>query len=109
MTNRGLEKEESWDFEGTERRGPASGRRAIVSVAFPSEDFALVSQAARESEKKLSEFIREAAVQKAAQPQAWGLTASRTYSLTTSPVMHHHSSETVVFGLQAEPILTAVT
>jgi|SRR5581483_8801405 len=60
-----LENEETWDFEGAERRSPVTNRRAIVSVAIPSEELSEISQAAVQAEMRVSEFIRSAAVEKA--------------------------------------------
>lgn len=60
-----LENPENWDFERAEERQPSRSARAVVSVAFPRDDFTIVSEAARESGKKLSEFVREAAVDRA--------------------------------------------
>ena len=57
----------NWDDQSTEVHEPRAQRRAVVSVAFPSDDFRDVSQAARGSNMKLSEFIREAALEKTKQ------------------------------------------
>jgi hypothetical protein len=72
-----LENPDNWDFEGAEARPPVRVRRAVVSVAFPSEEFGLVSRAARACSKKLSEFIRDAAVEKAGEG---GASAAMTLS-----------------------------
>jgi hypothetical protein len=55
----------TWDFASAHRHPPAKRGRAVVSVAFPREDFELVAGQAERERKKLSEFIREAAVARA--------------------------------------------
>ncbi len=37
-------------------------RRTIVSIAFPSEDFKVIAQAAREQGKTVSAYIRDRAM-----------------------------------------------
>ncbi len=59
------EEQDEWDLEHAEKRVPSRRARAIVSVAFPREDFEAVEIAAERLGKKLSEFIREAAVARA--------------------------------------------
>lgn len=52
---------------------PTREPRAIVSVAFPKQDFEPVSLAAGRAGMKLSEFIRVAALAAAAGPTvSWG-------------------------------------
>jgi len=60
-----LENPESWDYDNAQARGPVKSPRVVVSVAFPHEDFVTVSECAERSGKKTSEFIREAALEKA--------------------------------------------
>jgi hypothetical protein len=60
-------KPKDWDFDNAEIRPPVRGRRAIVSVAFPAEDFQVVAKTAEALGMKLSEFIREAAVSRTRQ------------------------------------------
>lgn len=62
---RELEKAESWDFEQPEVREPVKASRVVVSVAFRRDDFVPVSECAERLGKKISEFIREAAIEKA--------------------------------------------
>lgn len=57
-----LQDESQWDFEHAERQRAPAGARAVVSVAFKSPDFALVTAAAREAGQPTSQFIRQAAV-----------------------------------------------
>jgi hypothetical protein len=60
-----LENQENWDFDKLEMKEPVKTGRVVVSVAFPREAFMTVSQYAEHSGKKISEFIREAALEKA--------------------------------------------
>ena len=60
----------TWDFESGERRPGTARGRAVVSVAFPREDFERVAKCAEQTGKRLSEFIREAAVEKATSQRA---------------------------------------
>ena len=59
---------ESWDDESLEVRQPAKKPRAVVSVAFPSADFELVSAKAREQGATVSGYIRKAALDQAKSP-----------------------------------------
>lgn len=73
---RDLQNPETWDFEGAEKRSPVKEGRTVVSVAFPRRDFARVSEAAERAEQRVSEFIREAALEKASsQASRAGLTS----------------------------------
>jgi hypothetical protein len=60
-----LEKPENWDFDQAKTKEPITTPRAVVSVAFRNNDFAIISTCAERSGKKISEFIREAALDKA--------------------------------------------
>lgn len=60
-----LESEESWDYERPEVRQPVRASRVVVSVAFQRDDFELASRYAERMGKKISEFIREAAIETA--------------------------------------------
>ncbi|MBI2303672.1 MAG: hypothetical protein HYU86_02865 [Chloroflexi bacterium] len=62
---RELEKAETWDFEQPEVREPVKAPRVVVSVAFRREDFAQVSEYAERVGKRISQFIREVAIEKA--------------------------------------------
>ena len=57
-----LQSEEEWDFEAAHRQRAPRGNRAIVSVGFKTEDFAIVVAAARKRDQPVSQFIREAAL-----------------------------------------------
>jgi len=69
-----LKDEDEWDFEAAERQRAPRGRRAIVSVGFKPADFALVSEAAERRDRPLSQFIREAAIDRARGHDAEGET-----------------------------------
>jgi hypothetical protein len=60
-----LENSESWDYERPEVREPVKASRVVVSVAFQRDVYARVSEYAEHTGKKISEFIREAAIEKA--------------------------------------------
>ena len=63
-----LQAEEHWDWKSGRAITPSTKHhRAIVSVAFAAEDFALVAQAAREAHMPVSTFIKQAAVERAGQ------------------------------------------
>jgi hypothetical protein len=66
-----LKKAETWDFEKPEVREPVKYSRAVVSVAFRRDDFTQVSEFAGRIGKRTSEFIREAAIEKATGQGAW--------------------------------------
>ena len=63
--DRELEKVETWDFEQPEVREPVRASRVVVSVAFQRDDLVRVSEYAERIGKRTSEFIREAAIEKA--------------------------------------------
>jgi hypothetical protein len=64
MTDEEMETQE-WDLESAEMQPPVRGRRAIVSVGFKPDELSLVAKCARGSRMKLSEFVRNAAIEKA--------------------------------------------
>lgn len=63
-----LENSEDWDYRQAEQREPVKSPRVVVSVAFRRSDFMTVSEYAERIGKKTSEFIREAALEKATGP-----------------------------------------
>lgn len=65
-----LENSEEWEFEHATKRPGVKGRRAVVSVAFAREEFEIVDEGAERSGEKLSEFIRKAALGRAARHSA---------------------------------------
>ena len=60
-----LEQADNWDYENAERRPAVKKSRVIVSVAFPRADFERVAEYAERMAKRTSEFIREAALERA--------------------------------------------
>ena len=75
---RELQDEEAWDSDRAERRPGNKQARAVVSVAFSRQDFERVSECARLVGRRLSEFIREAALERAA--EHGGRSAMTSYS-----------------------------
>lgn len=61
-----LEDARSWDLDNPERSGPVRNRRTVVSVSLPGDVFQAVAAAAEEAGLTTSQFIREAAVARAA-------------------------------------------
>jgi hypothetical protein len=59
--DRDLENPETWDYERPVEKKAVKAPRVVVSVAFLSKDFVLVSDCAKRLGKKISEFIRDAA------------------------------------------------
>ena len=60
-----LQDPKQWDYEKAERRPGVKSARAVVSVAFSRQDFERVAASAAERGKRTSEFIREAALERA--------------------------------------------
>ncbi|MEA2598322.1 MAG: hypothetical protein QOF01_4791 [Thermomicrobiales bacterium] len=63
---RELQDPDTWDFDQAEEHRPTERARAVVSVAFQRDDYDAVSEAARDEGMKVSEFIRDAALARAA-------------------------------------------
>lgn len=59
-----LEDEETWDFDQAVVHPPSKTARAVIPVAFGPGEFERVAAYARERGMKLSDFIREAALDK---------------------------------------------
>lgn len=62
MNDRELQDEKTWDFSKAERK-PGIKKRTVVSVAFNREDFERVAEHAERLRMKISEYIRNAALQ----------------------------------------------
>ena len=60
-----LQNEDEWDFEHAERARAPRSRRAIVSVGFRPTEFAVVAAAAERRDQPVSQFIRQAALDRA--------------------------------------------
>ena len=59
MNEEELQNPDNWDLEHAEKAAPAARKaRAVVSVAFPGEDFESVAKMAERLGMKTSEFIR---------------------------------------------------
>ena len=59
------ERPDTWDYERPEIRQPVKAPRVVLSVAFRRDDFERVSVYAERMGKRTSEFVREAAIEKA--------------------------------------------
>ena len=60
-----LQNPETWDIEQAVVLPATQKPRAVVSVAFSRQDFILVNEAAHQINEKTSQFIRDAALEKA--------------------------------------------
>ncbi len=60
-----LQNPDNWDFERAHRTSGMRAARAVVSVAFSREDFERVAGCAEQLGMRTSEFIREAALNRA--------------------------------------------
>lgn len=99
MSDDDLQNANLWDWDSAEQLPAVTPRRrarAVVSVAFPGEQFDFVSDAAELADMKLSHFIREAAFEKAA-----GITANLGVGTVTNGVKSFESGLPLVdaFGL----------
>ena len=65
MNNEELEKIENWDTENIHFSKPTKPSRVVVSVSFHRKDFELISRQAESSGKKISQFIRDSAINEA--------------------------------------------
>lgn len=86
----------SWDFERAERRPGVQSPRAVVSVAFARDDFERIARAAEELGKRTSEFIREAALERALQHRRLARLSSFSGSLGSTIFSDKHLSSTRV-------------
>jgi hypothetical protein len=64
-----LEDPTTWDYEGAERRPGVDAPRATIAVTFGSDDLELVERCAERLGMRMSEFIRQAAVERASRQQ----------------------------------------
>jgi uncharacterized protein (DUF1778 family) len=83
-----LQNYDEWDVEAGERQRAPRGNRAIVSVGFKTADFTLVSEAAEKRDQPLSQFIREAALDRARERDAERLTR-RSLAIIVPPMSKH--------------------
>ena len=56
---------ETWDFANAVQMPPVKRGRSVLSVAFAAEQFEAIGKAAERRGKKLSAFVREAALRAA--------------------------------------------
>jgi hypothetical protein len=65
---RALEEPEQWDWDSTEASepSPAERRGADLTLGLSRDEFRLVAQAAKLRGVKLTDFVRQAAVERAA-------------------------------------------
>lgn len=114
-----LENESNWDFDSAERREAIPNRRTVVSVAIPREEFGAISDAARQADMKVSEFIRVAAIEKARSEARWMVALSVTISMSDTAKLETMSFSgrtqmgdemptTFVSSPQPQPILLPV-
>lgn len=61
-----LQDPDNWDWDSAQEMPPVKNPRASVRVAFDLRDFELVADGAEQAGLKLTEFIRTAALEKAA-------------------------------------------
>lgn len=79
-----LEKLDTWDVDKAEVKQPVKPSRVVFSVAFHRDEFELVSKHAALLSQKTSQFIREAAIQKALQASDPLLFSYYSYGLGAS-------------------------
>ena len=60
-----LEREDTWDDDKAELQRPTPNPRMVVSVAFRRMDYELVAAGAERDGKRASQYIREAAIDRA--------------------------------------------
>lgn len=85
---RDLEDPETWNLKKAQVHPSVKGARAVVSVAFPRPAFEQVSKAAEIVGMRLSEFIREAALEKASHHVEGVTLASASGSLTGAVIFN---------------------
>ena len=96
-----LKRAETWDFEKPEVREPVKHSRAVVSVAFRRDDFTQVSVFAGRIGKRTSEFIREAAIEKATGRGGWPVVYG-SGSIGSLWWLEQMPATTLASGLQVE-------
>lgn len=61
-----LQNSDYWDWQSGKKLPPSKSTRSVISVAFNGSEFQAVGAAARKAGKFVSTFIKEAALEKAA-------------------------------------------
>jgi hypothetical protein len=64
-----MDKADEWDYSKAERRQGNPDARAVVSVALSRAEFEAIAARARQQGKKISAYIREAALAHVEQPR----------------------------------------
>ena len=93
-----IESADTWDFENAESRPGIKPSRAVVSVAFPREDFERVAEAAESAEMNVSEFIRRAALNEVMRRRGPSAVMSTSGSLGFVSFTMTHGALTAVQG-----------
>ena len=104
-----LENAENWDFDSAETRPPVKAARAVVSVPFSRQDYEKVALCAEQTGERISEFIREGALQRAAEHVAVAMLSSYSFNLswrTNAELVTHSTSArpSVVTGFVPQSI-----
>ena len=108
MNEEELEREDTWDLEAAKVHKPRSSRRTVVSVGMSSDEFRLIARSAERASMKVSEFIRDAAVEKARIGHVYLLQPSSTLSLSHSVVVEPFEDETQVLSMPSQALLMEV-
>ena len=97
-----LERLETWNTNQVEIRKPKKPSRVVFSVAFRRDDFDHISKYAELCGKKTSEFIRDAAIEKAFNPTESALFLFGSGSQGTLWSTEQMPTITVVSGSQVK-------
>lgn len=100
-----LENLDSWDVEHAQLRPPVKPSRLVVSVSFPRKDFEQISKHAELIGKKISQFIRDAAIEKTLPQQDFLLLSSFSGSLGASWLTEQLPTFTIVSGHEPQHLL----
>lgn len=97
-----LEKLDSWDVEQAQVRPPVKPSRLVVSVSFPRKEFEQISKHAELVDKKISQFIRDAAIEKTLPQRDFLLLSSFSGSLGASWLTEQLPTFTIVSGHESQ-------
>ena len=101
-----MSKKGEWDYDKAEVRGAVASPRAVVSVAFSRSDFEVVALAAEAQSRKVSEFIRSAALERARGDKRTA-DAEITFNGATSGgvvALENLGGATIVYSKVAKPV-----
>jgi hypothetical protein len=104
-----LENPENWDYEHAETKEPVKSPRVVISVAFRRHDFETVSDYAEHLGKKTSEFIREAALDKATHRTSESLIHSLSSSGLLSSTPNLPTTRVKSFGQSFDHLIRTET